>query len=547
MAALAGRLVDGVVSGRAVTPLVLGLVAVFIGQRLAALAMSSLVTLAQQHAGAEAAARFVEAATTMDAGHQHDPAFHDRMRHAEEVADARFGSVVIKAVGLCGAVAGLVGLVGVLATISLVSASLVLVAIVPWVIAEQRGFAMVKQRRTQLVTPRRQLSYFRSLVTHDDAALELLASGAGADIAQRHRTVARELLRLERPAHAQQFLLIAGGNLAGGVFLAAAFLTAASSALAGSAGQVATLIAALTAFLQTSTNLANSTSGLLGDLPYVRDYFRFLETPPLLYAEPRPARAETTPPSSLGVVFDHVTFTYPSATRPLLRQVSLHISPGELLALVGDNGAGKSTIVKLLLRFYDPDNGSVAVAGTDLRTLSPRDARNQVGVLFQDFARYQLTLRDAVTIGHHLDDVDDARVLDALDRSGLNAFVARLDHGLDSQLGRLFPGGRDLSGGEWQRIALARVLYANRPVIVLDEPTSSLDPAGEEAIFTTLRESLGDKTGIVISHRFSTVRAAHRIAVVASGAIVELGTHNELCARDGVYARMFELQAAHYR
>ena len=544
LAALAGILVNRVVGGQPVTTAVLALVGVFIGQRLAGLAMSSLMTLAQEHAAAEAAARFVEKATTIDAEHHHDAAFHDRMRHAEEIADGQFGNVINKLVGLCGAVTGLLGLVGVLATISVASAALVLAAMVPWVIADQRGFAIVKRTVAQLLSLRRRQSYYRSLVTHDDAALELLASGAGATVADRHRALSQEILRRERPAHMQQFVLIAVGNVAGGVLLMAAFLTAVSSAVAASPGQVATLIAALTGFLQTSATFANSTSGLLRDLPYLRDYFEFLDTPPLLRAEPAFGNAAG---SERGVTFEGVSFTYPGGSSAVLRDVSLCIQPGELLALVGENGAGKSTLVKLLLRFYDPDAGSIVVDGASLRSREPRDARAGVAVLFQDFARYQLTLRDAVALGDRTGATDDNRVLDALGRAGLHSFVERLDRGLDSQLGRLFPGGHDLSGGEWQRIALARVLYRDAPVVVLDEPTSSLDPAGEEAIFTTLRESLGDKTGIIISHRFSTVRSADHIAVIADGTVAEHGTHDQLYALGGRYAKMFDLQAAHYR
>jgi ATP-binding cassette subfamily B protein len=248
-----------------------------------------------------------------------------------------------------------------------------------------------------------------------------------------------------------------------------------------------------------------------------------------------------------GIDFDNVAFTYPGGTEPAVAGLSLHIRGGELMALVGENGAGKSTLVKLLLRFYDADRGSVRVGGVDLRDMDPEALRSRIGVLFQDYASYELSVRENVMMGRPDSGGDDDQVLEALRNSRSEWLVKKMPNGLDSKVGRLFEGGHDLSGGEWQRLALARIMYRDADIWILDEPTSSLDPEAEAAIFAELKENLKGRIGIVISHRFSTVRIADRIAVMADGQVTELGTHDELLRAEGRYAQLFELQAAGYR
>jgi len=203
--------------------------------------------------------------------------------------------------------------------------------------------------------------------------------------------------------------------------------------------------------------------------------------------------------------------------------------------------------VKLLLRFYDADQGSVRVGGVDLKDMDPEALRSRIGVLFQDYASYELSVRENVMMGRPDGGGNDDRVLEALRNSRSEWLVKKMPNGLDSKVGRLFEGGHDLSGGEWQRLALARIMYRDADIWILDEPTSSLDPEAEAAIFAELKENLKGRIGIVISHRFSTVRIADRIAVIADGRVTELGTHDELLRAEGRYAQLFELQAAGYR
>jgi ATP-binding cassette subfamily B protein len=253
------------------------------------------------------------------------------------------------------------------------------------------------------------------------------------------------------------------------------------------------------------------------------------------------------PPKGASIEFRQVGFRYPGGAEPVLRELSLTIDGGELVALVGANGAGKTTLVKLLLRFYDPQQGSVRLGGVDLRELDPLELRRRIGVLFQDYGAYELRVRDNVRFGRVERPQEEAAMRASLAAAEAGALVDRLPGGLDAVVGRLFEGGRDLSTGEWQRLALARLLYRAADVWVLDEPTASLDAEAEASVFAELRRHLRGRSAIVISHRFSTVRSADRIAVIEGGRVVELGHHDQLVAAGGRYAQLFELQAAGYR
>jgi ATP-binding cassette subfamily B protein len=336
-------------------------------------------------------------------------------------------------------------------------------------------------------------------------------------------------------------------GLVSGTTLALAYLFVAVKGLDGTInpGGVVLVIGAFTSVAATLGNISSTFVAVDQHTTFLDDYFSFLSIEPLLSV---PAAPQPVPLSFVdGIDFDNVTFSYPGGTKPAVAGLNLHIRGGELIALVGENGAGKTTLVKLLLRFYDVDQGSVRVGGVDLRKVDPEALRNRIGVLFQDYASYELTVRDNVVMGRPGGVVDDARVMEALRDSRSEWLVNRTPKGLDSKVGRLFEGGHDLSGGEWQRLALARIMYRDADIWILDEPTSSLDPEAEAAIFAELKENLKGRIGIVISHRFSTVRIADRIAVIDDGRVTELGTHEELLRAGGRYSQLFELQAAGYR
>jgi ATP-binding cassette subfamily B protein len=248
-----------------------------------------------------------------------------------------------------------------------------------------------------------------------------------------------------------------------------------------------------------------------------------------------------------GIEFRNVWFQYANQEGWALRDVNLSLRPGEKIALVGANGAGKTTFVKLLTRLYDPSEGQVLIDGIDLREVDPKDLQKRIGVIFQDFVKYHLPARENVGFGQ-IDQLDnEPRIIDAATRSGADSTIRALPQGYNTMLGKWFERGNDLSGGEWQKVALARAFMRDAEVLVLDEPTASLDALNEYAIFQRFRELTDNKIALLISHRFSTVRMADRIVVLDEGQVIEAGTHAELLALGGEYAKLFTIQGEGYR
>ena len=248
-----------------------------------------------------------------------------------------------------------------------------------------------------------------------------------------------------------------------------------------------------------------------------------------------------------GITFEDVHFSYPGSERAALQGLSLRVAPGEAVAIVGENGSGKTTLVKLLCRLYDPDSGSVRMDGVDVRELDLTELRREVSVIFQDYVHYDLPARENIWVGHSLLPPDDAGIVAAAKRSGAHEVIEKLPQNYETQLGRQFEGGEELSIGQWQKIALARAFLRPSQLIVLDEPTSALDPKAEAEVFDKFRELVAGQAAILISHRLSTVKMADRICVMQDGRIVEDGPHDELMARGGVYADLFERQARAYK
>ena len=284
---------------------------------------------------------------------------------------------------------------------------------------------------------------------------------------------------------------------------------------------------------------------IAGQSLYLDDLFSFFEIKPSIVSPDNPKPFPS--PIREGIVFDNVGFRYPETEIWALRHLNLTLKAGETLALVGENGAGKTTIVKLLTRLYDPDEGRITIDGVDLRDMRIEDIQAHIGVIFQDFIRYSLTASENIGVGRADDHRNRARIEDAAERSLADSVIRKLPLGYDQQLGRMFNKGRDLSGGEWQKIAIARAYMRDADLVILDEPTAALDAKSEAEVFARFKSLAEDKTAVLISHRFSTVRMADRILVLENGAILEGGTHAELVSRGGRYAELFELQAAGYR
>jgi ATP-binding cassette subfamily B protein len=292
-------------------------------------------------------------------------------------------------------------------------------------------------------------------------------------------------------------------------------------------------------------SLFSSFNNIAEQALYVKDLFDFFETrpgiisPPNALPGPRPIRT--------GFEFRNVSFAYAGSERQVLHGVNLRFDAGERIALIGENGAGKTTLVKLLARLYDPTAGAILLDGVDLREYDVDSLRKEIGVIFQDYMRYDMPVRENIGFGRIEERANQARIEDAARKSLAEPMIAQLAGGYDQMLGRRFENGVDLSAGQWQKIALARAYMRDAQVLILDEPTASLDARAEYEVFLRFADLTRDRMAVLISHRFSTVRMADRILVLADGEIMEQGTHQQLVALGGRYAELFELQAAGYR
>ena len=495
----------------------------------------------------EAEQRLLERASTVDLGHFDNSDWHDRLARAKRDVSWRPGDLTWSVLGLSGNVVSIILMSSLLASLHYVLVLLALAAAVLSLALERRVTSRLYEYFYKETPEEREREYLGDLLVKPRTSKEIRAYVLAGFLLGRHQSLSEDLFKQRELMYRSGTRISLLTGLVTGTTLALAYLFVAARGVAGTIdpGGVVLVIGAFTSVAGTLAQISSTFVAVDQHTTFLDDYFSFLAIGPLL---PVPTNPKTLPGGQIkGIEFDEVAFTYPGGTETALERLSLNIRGGELIALVGENGAGKSTLVKLLLRLYDPDRGSVRVGGVDLKEVDPFALRSRIGVLFQDYASYELSVRENVVLGRPDGAVDDERVLEALRNARSDWLLKKMPNGLNSKVGRLFEGGHDLSGGEWQRLALARLMYRDADIWILDEPTSSLDPEAEAAIFGELKENLKGRIGVVISHRFSTVRIADRIAVIADGRVAELGTHEELLAAKGRYAQLFELQVAGYR
>ncbi|MBL7739266.1 MAG: ABC transporter ATP-binding protein [Chitinophagaceae bacterium] len=527
--------------------IVVGLWIVFVVQRAVGSYMGYGRNLYVRRVELEAERRLLRKASKVDLGHFDNSDWHDRLARARRDVNWRPGDLTWSVLGLSGNIVTIVLMAGLLASLHYLLLVLALGAAILTIALESRVTTKLYKYFYKETPEEREREYLGGLLVQPRNTKEVRAYVLADYLLGRHSILSEDLFRQRQQMYKIGSRMSILTGFVTGTVLALAYVFVGIRGIEGKIdpGGVVLVIGAFTSVAGTLQQISSTFVAVDQHTTFLDDFFSFLSIGTLV---PVPAKPHMIPEGPIaGIHFDNITFTYPGGTETALKNLSLEIRPGELIALVGENGAGKSTLIRLLLRFYDVQEGAVRVSGIDVKDMHPDTLRDRIGVLFQDYATYELSVRENVVMGRPDGTTDDLYVIKALQDSRSEWLVKKMSNGLDSKVGRLFEGGHDLSGGEWQRLALARIMYRNADIWILDEPTSSLDPEAEAAIFAELKENLKGRIGIVISHRFSTVRIADRIAVIDEGKVTELGTHEELMAANSRYARLFELQAAGYR
>ena len=509
-------------------------------------AVSLLDSLLSEKFSNEVSLQLMTHAATLDLEDFEDSELQDRLERARRQAAGRsslIGQLFSQAQDVVTVVSFAAGLV-VYAPWLIV---LLAIALLPAFIGEAHFNAQTYSLNYLRTPERRELDYIRQTGASAETAKEVKIFGLNAFLIERYRTLALRFFLANRRIALHRAgwgsVLSAIGTVA--YYVAYAYIVWRTLHGDFTIGDLTFLAGSFRRLRNLLENLLLGFSQVAGQALYLDDLFSFFEIQPEIVqpANPRPFPR----PIRHGFAFERVGFRYPGATRWAVRDLSFELLAGETLALVGENGAGKTTLVKLLARLYDPDEGRILLDGRDLREYDLFALRANIGVIFQDFVRYAFTAADNIAVGRIEARDDRARIVDAARRSLADEVIAKLPNGYDQMLGKRFDTGIDLSGGEWQKIAIARAYMRDAQLLILDEPTAALDARAEFEVFNRFKELSKGKTAVLISHRFSSVRMADRIVVMVDGRVEAAGTHAHLLAQGGRYAELFELQAAGYR
>ena len=485
-------------------------------------------------------------AAALDVTVYEDPVFYDRLERARVQATDRLA--MIQQMGrLIQQSVTAIAFSAVLIRYSPFLLLLLIVGIIPAFLGESH-FAFLTYAKNFRQTPlRRQMDYLRQVGGSKEAAKELKLFNLSAHLTERFSALSHEIY--EENVALNRRRLFWGGLLAivGQLGYYGAYAYSIYRTVQGKY-TVGDLTLITTAIMQAMANIqqAFSTgSGVADQALFLTDLLAFFEMKPRVESKENGARAPR--PVKRGFEFRNVSFAYPGTDRRVLSDFNFTLHPGERIALIGENGQGKTTIVKLITRLYDPTEGQILLDGIDLREYDLEDLHSEIGVIFQDFMRYEMTARENIAVGRIEVPHAPEEIEYAAQKSLAAGVIAKLQSGYDQMLGRRFEGGVDLSGGEWQKLALARAYLRDAQLLILDEPTAALDARSEAEVFARFAELTEGKMALLISHRFSTVRMADRIVVLEGGRLVEEGNHSQLMALGGRYAAMFEMQAASYR
>jgi ATP-binding cassette subfamily B protein len=535
-----------------------------IGLQLGITLLSSLLStlsnivqqLLQEQVSNRVQLNILKKSNTLDLAFFENPEFYDKMRQAANQSTYQPVSMISQTFNLGQTLITLISMIFLLIHLAWWLAIVALIVPIPAFFSSTRygwrGYQLMRRQSPE----RRLMAYFVSLMTTDTYNKEVKLFNLGNFFIDKFWNLATELYKQDKKLLVRRYLTNFGWVSLTGVANSAIYLYVALQAVVGRI-----TLGGLTLYTQTAVQVGQSFQGLLSGISstyentlYVNTLFEFLEYEPKIVSPPSPRPIDPVLEiRGFDVEFRNVSFTYPGKdpeTQAALKNVSFTIQAGEAVALVGRNGAGKTTMVKLLTRLYDPDEGEILIGGRNIKEYDLRELREQVGVIFQDYVNYYMTARENIGIGR-VDKIENKElVMSAAHKSGASDVIERLPQGYETMLGRWFKDLKDstqLSGGEWQKIALARAFMRDARILVLDEPTSSLDAQAEYEVFKQFRVLTEGKTAVFISHRFSTVRLADRILVLENGKIIENGSHKDLIALDGRYAELFNLQAEAYR
>ena len=491
----------------------------------------------------------LEKAITLELAQFEDSEFYDKLTRARREASSRPLSLVNRTFGLAQNLVSLISYGVLLVQFSPWAVAILIVAGLPSFIAETRfsgeAFTLFRWRSPDT---RKQI-YLETVLAREDNVKEVKLFGLGPLLLQRYRDIYHRLYARDRSLAIRRdgwgFVLGLIGT--GALYGAYAWIAATAVMSRITLGQMTMYLMLFRQGQSAVSAILSAIGGMYEDNLYLSTLYEYLETPSRTSTVDAANRAVRGPKPRDGIRFEGVSFTYPGASEPALREIDLHILPGQSLALVGENGSGKTTLIKLLTRLYRPDHGRILLDGMDLENWEEEALRQRIGVIFQDFARYQFLVGENIGVGDVRFFTEQDRWMEAAAKGMADGMIASLPQGYQTQLGKWFKDGQELSGGQWQKIALARAfMRSDADILVLDEPTAAMDAAAEATIFEHFRKLTQNRIAILISHRFSTVRMASQIVVIENGRIIERGSHEDLMKLDGHYARLFSLQAAGY-